>query len=258
METVAHRPRGERHRTLRPHLLSIYVTDPDGLILEIATYSPGWTVDEPFEQLGTNVLLPPEEKTARGRDEKAIAAATWPEPVVEISDEMSVKRLHHISAMASDIFRTTDFYPELLGFKVVKRTVNFDDTAWPHLYFAVGDYSPGTVVTYFGYGPNVMRYGTIGTSLTQHMAFAVKDAEAQLEWREKLLSKDVQVTTVLERKYFTSISFNDPDGHILEIATLGPGFFVDENRQELGTHLMLPEWLEPQRSRIEQELVPHS
>lgn len=240
----------------RTYFRSIYFTDPDGLILEIATRFPGWTVDEPFDRLGMNVVIPPEELTHRGRDEKAIAATMWPEPVAEISPDMKLQRLHHISALSSDIFRTTDFYTELLGFTVVKRTVNFDDTAWPHFYFAVGDYSPGTVVTYFGYGANVMRYGTIGIGLTHHMAFAVRDTETQLEWREKFLSRNIQVTDVLDRKYFTSIYFNDPDGHILEIATLGPGFLVDEDRQALGTNLMLPEWLESQRARIEQELVP--
>jgi len=240
----------------RTYFQSIYFTDPDGLILEIATRSPGWTVDERADQLGMNVIIPPEEITHRGRDENAIAAITWPEPVREISSEMKLQRLHHISALSSDIFRTTEFYTDVLGFSVVKRTVNYDDTPWPHFYFAVGDYSPGTVVTYFGYGPNVMRYGTIGVGLTHHIAFAVDNSEAQREWRERLLSKNIRVTQVLDRKYFTSIYFHDPDGHILEIATLGPGFLIDEDRQTLGTQLMLPDWLEPQRSRIESELTP--
>lgn len=242
----------------RTYFHSIYFTDPDGLILEIATRKPGWSVDEPMEQLGTNVILPPEEITHRGRDEKAIAATTWPEPVRMISADMKLPRLHHISAMSSDIFRTTDFYTEALCFKVIKRTVNFDDTAWPHFYYAAGDFSPGTVVTYFGYGPNVMRYGSLGIGLTHHFAFAVNNEETQLEWREKLLSENIRVTEVLDRKYFKSIYFNDPDGHILEIATTGPGFLVDEDRDTLGTNLALPEWLEPNRARIEQELVPIS
>ncbi len=242
----------------RTYFHSIYFTDPDRLILEIATRKPGWLVDEPMEQLGTNVILPPEEITHRGRDEKTIAAASWREPVGEISDDMRLQRLHHISAMSSDIFRTTDFYTDVLGFTVVKRTVNFDDTASPHFYYAAGDYSPGTVVTYFGYGPDAMRYGSLGIGLTHHFAFAVKDEEAQLGWREKLRSHDVRVTEVLDRKYFKSIYFNDPDGHILEIATLGPGFLVDEDRESLGTNLALPEWLESNRARIEQELIPVS
>ena len=240
----------------RRYFHSIYFTDPDGLILEIATRKPGWTVDEPIEQLGTDVIIPPEEITHRGRDDKAIAATTWREPVPEISSDMVLKRMHHITAISSDIFRTTDFFTEVLGFKVVKRTVNYDDTAWPHFYYAVADFSPGTVMTYFGYGPNAMRYGNLGTGLTHHIAFAVKDDNAQRSWRETLLAKNVQVTEVLDRKYFKSIYFNDPDGHILEIATLGPGMMVDEDRTVLGGSLALPEWLEQHRSRIEQELTP--
>lgn len=238
----------------RRYFRSIYFTDPDGLILEIATRNPGWTIDEPLEQLGTNVLLPPEEITHRGRNEEQIAVTTWPEPVQKISEGMRLHRLHHITAISSDIFRTTDFYTEVLGFKVVKRTVNFDDTAWPHFYYAVGDYAPGTVITYFGYGPNAMRDGHIGMGLTHHFAFAVKDEETQREWRDKLLSHDLQVTQVLDRRYFKSIYFNDPDGHILEIATVGPGFLVDEEKSVLGTTLQLPPWLESNRIRIEQEL----
>lgn len=240
----------------RRYFHSIYFTDPDGMILEIATRKPGWTVDESAEQLGTNVILPPESITHRGRDNKAIAAKTWAEPVPEVTPDMALKRMHHITAISSEIIRTTDFYTGMLGFNVVKRTVNYDDTAWPHFYYAVGDFSPGSVMTYFGYSPNTMRYGSLGTGLTHHVAFAVKDDDAQREWREKLLSNNVQVTEVLDRKYFKSIYFNDPDGHILEIATVGPGMLVDEDSRTLGTRLTLPEWLEANRTIIETELKP--
>ncbi|HWP83452.1 MAG TPA: VOC family protein [Bacteroidota bacterium] len=240
----------------RQYFQSIYFRDPDGLILEIATRHPGWTVDEPEDQLGKNVILPANELTAKGRDENAVKALTWPEPVERISEEMKLTGLHHITAISSDIFRTTDFYIDVLGFTVVKRTFNYDDPPWPHLYYAVGDYSPGTVVTYFGYSAATMRYGTMGRGLTHHFAFAVKDEESQLEWRERLRAKAIYVTEVLDRKYFKSVYFKDPDGHILEIATVGPGFLVDEAKDELGRTLSLPHWLESQRSHIERELKP--
>ena len=242
----------------RRYFRSIYFTDPDGLILEIATSGPGWTIDEPLNELGSNVIAPAEELTRKGRNEDVISALTWGEPVAAISEEMALKKLHHITAISSDIFRTTDFYTDVLGFNVVKRTFNYDDLPWPHSYFAVSDFSPGTVMTYFGYSPNAMRYGSIGIGLTHHVAFAVKDDEAQREWQDRLRSKGRRVTEVLDRKYFKSIYFNDPDGHILEIATLGPGFLVDEPRLTLGKNLSLPLWLESERSRIEQILTPLS
>jgi glyoxalase family protein len=60
----------------------------------------------------------------------------------------------------------------------------------------------------------------------------------------------------MERTYFESIYFRAPDGLLLEIATDGPVFSVDEDETELGTHLKLPEWLETQRSSIEASLAP--
>jgi glyoxalase family protein len=58
--------------------------------------------------------------------------------------------------------------------------------------------------------------------------------------------------------YFKSIYINDPDGHIVELATLGPGFMVDEDVQELGSTLKLPPWYEQHRRDIENVLRPIS
>jgi glyoxalase family protein len=98
--------------------------------------------------------------------------------------------------------------------------------------------------------------GRIGRGLTHHFAFAAKDDEAQRYWQERLQEQGVAVTPVLDRKYFRSIYFQDPDGHILEIATAGPGFLVDQPVDRLGRDLALPDWLEPQREPIEAALSP--
>jgi glyoxalase family protein len=60
----------------------------------------------------------------------------------------------------------------------------------------------------------------------------------------------------MDRVYFKSIYTRDPDGHIVELATSGPGFPVDEEIVQLGRKLMLPPWLEAQRSTIEGSLTP--
>jgi glyoxalase family protein len=60
----------------------------------------------------------------------------------------------------------------------------------------------------------------------------------------------------MERVYFKSIYTRDPEGHIVELATLGPGFTVDEPVDELGQHLKLPPWLEQRRPMIESRLRP--
>ena len=64
----------------------------------------------------------------------------------------------------------------------------------------------------------------------------------------------VQVTPVRDRQYFRSIYFREPGGILYEIATLGPGFTLDEELGELGTDLKLPSWEEGNRARIEAAL----
>ncbi len=59
-----------------------------------------------------------------------------------------------------------------------------------------------------------------------------------------------------DRTYFESIYFHAPDGLLLEIATDGPGFAIDEPRDDLGAALQLPSWLEPRRADIQRALVP--
>ena len=115
---------------------------------------------------------------------------------------------------------------------------------------------PVAQITYFERDPYKTRRMRMGAGQTHHFALAVADEETQLVWREKLLTAGLRVTPVMERVYFKSIYFNDPDGHIVEIATAGPGFTVDEDFAELGKSLKLPPWLEESRSVIEHSLRP--
>ena len=96
----------------------------------------------------------------------------------------------------------------------------------------------------------------MGAGQTHHFALAVADEETQLAWREKLQEAGLRVTPVMDRVYFKSIYMNDPDGHIVELATAGPGFAIDEPVGDLGRNLKLPPWLEERRAAIEQHLSP--
>ena len=240
----------------RVYFESIYFTDPDGLILEIATRGPGWTLDEAPHALGSEVKLPPRETMAGYRDEAGIAAETWPDPVSAPTSEMRLRRMHHITAIGSDASQIERFFAGILGMRLVKRTVNFDDPSSPHLYFGVGDGAPGTIVTYFAYPHGTMRPVRPGAGLTHHFALSVSDEEALGEWRDFLNASSVPTTEIKDRAYFRSISFHDPDGQIVEIATGTPGFTTDETEAELGRTLQLPLWLEPRRSEIERDLTP--
>ncbi|MCL4303221.1 MAG: VOC family protein [Anaerolineae bacterium] len=241
----------------RHYFKSIYFTDPDGVILEIATLGPGWTVDEAPDQIGTAYLQPPQEMVVNNRDEERIRAETWPEPVPEITADMALRQgMHHITAIGADIQATQAFFGDLLGMRRVKMTSNFDDPNSAHWYWGVGEGRPGTLITYFERNPAKTRRAQMGAGQTHHFALAVPDEETQLEWREKLLKAGLRVSPVMDRVYFKSIYTNDPDGHIVELATAGPGFLFDEDGDKLGQSLKLPSWLEVHRPEIERQLRP--
>ena len=94
-------------------------------------------------------------------------------------------------------------------------------------------------------------YGTI-----HHVAFATATDKTQLEAREKLVKFGLNVTPVLDREYFHSVYFREPGGVLFEIATLPPGFAIDEIVDHLGEALKLPPWEEQNRAFITSILTP--
>ncbi|HMQ33397.1 MAG TPA: VOC family protein [Chloroflexaceae bacterium] len=241
----------------RHYFTSIYFRDPDGVIVEIATVGPGWTVDEAPDAIGTAFRAPPEAMLVANRDAETIRALTWPEPVPTIAPAMALSRgMHHITAIGADIGRTHAFFGELLGMRRVKMTNNFDDPGSAHWYWGAGDGRPGTLITYFERDPLKSPRARMGAGQTHHFALAVADEATQLEWRERLLAAGLRVSPVMDRVYFKSIYTSDPDGHIVELATLGPGFAVDEPTEALGSSLKLPPWLEQNRADIKGALRP--
>jgi glyoxalase family protein len=241
----------------RHYFTSIYFNDPDGTILEIATLGPGWTRDEAADKIGTEYREPPPEMIVNNRDEERIKAETAPEPVAAITTDMALsKGMHHITAIGSDIKRTNAFYSDLLGMRRVKMTSNFDDPNSAHWYWGVDDGRPGTLITYFERDPKKTATSQMGAGQTHHFALAVADEDEQVEWRAKLINAGLRVSPIMDRVYFKSIYTNDPDGHIVELATLGPGFPLDEAPAELGAKLQLPPWLEKDRAGIVSTLKP--
>ena len=242
----------------RGYFKSIYFTDPDGQILEIATAGPGYAIDEPADALGRRLVEPPRARLPEGRDEEAIAESVHPEPIPDITEGMELRGIHHITGITDDLERAHDFYVQALGLRLVKKTLNQDDASTEHWFWARYDgekVCPHSALTLFGWDGS-SHVSRPGAGQTHHIAYRAADEEEQLAWREHLLSMGVRVTEVKDRQYFQSIYFRAPDGLLLEIATDGPGFSVDEAPRELGSDLKLPPWLEGQRERIESELTP--
>ena len=241
----------------RGYFTSLYFADPDGQILEIATAGPGYAIDEPADALGKGLIVPPAERLPGGRDEAATLALTHPESVPVVTPAMRLEGIHHITGITDDLERAGDFLEAALGLRLVKKTFNQDDAKTKHYFWARydgGDVGPHSALTLFGWSDSRLR-SRPGAGQTHHLAFRAADEEEQLAWRDHLRALGVDVTQVMDRSYFRSIYFHAPDGLLLEIATDGPGFGIDEAASELGTDLMLPPWLEERRPAIERALA---
>jgi glyoxalase family protein len=242
----------------RGYFKSIYFADPDGQVLEIATRGPGYDIDEPAEALGQKLLIPPQDRLPEGRDEALIASRTYPEPVPVVTPDMRLEGIHHVSAITDDLQRAHEFYEEALGLRLVKKTLNQDDGATEHWFWARYDgqrVGPHSSMTLFGWERS-NAIARPGAGQTHHVAFRAADTEEQAQWRDHLRSIGLQVSPVMDRSYFKSIYFRAPDGLLLEIASDGPGFAVDEPVDTLGSELKLPAWLEERRTEIETTLTP--
>jgi glyoxalase family protein len=134
------------------------------------------------------------------------------------------------------------FFVERLGFEVVAEEGD-------RIRLAV----PGGGVVELLHSPGVARAKLAAGSI-HHVAFRVRDEGEQAEFRERLVGAGVRVSPVKDRNYFHSIYFREPGGVLLEIATDGPGFSIDESPEHLGEKLCLPPWLEASRGSIEKRL----
>jgi glyoxalase family protein len=296
---------------------------------------------------------------------------------------MKLVGLHHITMITGDAQRNVDFYAELLGLRLVKKTVNFDDSSAYHLYFGDEHGAPGSILTWFEYqgarqgqrgagmihtirlgvasvealdfwaerlaangyessrGEQTLRFadweglglelvvadggnpplraehpeipaelGLVGiegarayaayanseeTLLTQtlgfdylgggeyllegsgrrfrwaydrpsengrdgagtvhHIAWATQDNE-QLAWQRRIIEAGGFVSPVQDRDYFRSIYFREPRGVLFEIATLSPGFAVDEDPEHLGEQLRVPQMHAHLPDHLQQTLTP--
>jgi glyoxalase family protein len=94
-----------------------------------------------------------------------------------------------------------------------------------------------------------------GAGSVHHVAFASRPDD-QEAWRLRVSAGGAQPTPVIDRFYFRSVYFHEPSGVLFEIATIGPGFAVDEDPERLGERLSLPPRFEPMRAQLEGSLTP--
>jgi glyoxalase family protein len=235
----------------RHYFHAIYLRDPDGAIIEIATSEPGFGHDEAV--LGSGFRPQPKENLIGGRDEILVAAETWPAPVPTVTDDFALRGFHHITSISSNAERTEKFFVETVGLRLIKKTDYLDEKGGTHFYYACDDdLSPGSVLTFFGL-PGYAS-GRLGTGLSHHFTLEVENDAAVCSEHARLKGLGVDVSSIQDSVYSKLFHFRDPDGHICAISTPSR-FTVDEDQQALGQKLCLPEQLEPRRIEIERHMA---
>ncbi|HEY2142285.1 MAG TPA: VOC family protein [Solirubrobacteraceae bacterium] len=159
----------------------------------------------------------------------------------EIPLEHALQGFHGVRAYALDPAPSERLLGETLGF------AGRGDRCWE----ARGELRGGSYA--YDAAPELGPQQGAGT--VHHVAFAARMDDEQA-WRERLAEAGAHPTPVIDRFYFRSIYFREPAGVLMEIATIGPGFAVDEDPERLGERLSLPPRFEPLRAQLEEQLTP--
>jgi glyoxalase family protein len=133
--------------------------------------------------------------------------------------------------------------------ELLTRTLGFTE-------IAEGEYRLDGDTRHFrwGYDPAPER-GLQGAGTVHHIAWHSRD-EDHVSWQQRVAEAGMHVTPVIDRDYFLSIYFRQPQGVLFEIATTSPGFTVDEDPEHLGEELRLPRQHEHLRAQLERQLTP--
>lgn len=159
-----------------------------------------------------------------------------------VPSEHSVRGFHSVTLSEQSCQSTAAFLTGVMGFRQTGESGN-------RVRYVAGGAASGCAVDLLC-DPELRR-GMVAVGTVHHVAWRAAGDTDQLAWRQEIIAHGHDVTEVLDRNYFHSIYFHEPGSVLFEIATDPPGFTVDEPLSELGRHLKLPPWLEPQRARIE-------
>ncbi len=157
-----------------------------------------------------------------------------------IPPEMALLGFEGVRAYSSDPARSTTMLKETLGFEG-------SEGEWK----VAGD----TRSSFYVYDQAPPQRGLSGGGTIHHVAWSSPMSEHE-EWRRRLERAGAGVTPVIDRFYFRSIYFREPSGVLFEIATIGPGFSVDEPKESLGQELALPPNFKHLRDKLEDILTP--
>ena len=234
--------------------------DGTGIAHEISLAIPKGTLDFWTKRLTSNGTKPNPPETRRG--DRAIS---FVDPhglrvaLVETSDrreftpwerstipaDKQVLGLHAVRLNERDLRLCEPFLVNTLGFANMG-----EEDGWHRFGLANGGSGLHLEIREM---PDTAR-GQWGVGSMHHVAWRVPDDAAEQAVREKVALAHRRPTEVIDRFWFKSVYFLEPGGVLFELATDGPGFAVDEEKEALGERLVLPPWLEPNRGEIEAAL----
>jgi glyoxalase family protein len=198
--------------------------------------------DVPFARDGESVRFADLE----GLDHELVITASGDEPMSaqhpEIPPEMALQGFEGVRAYSAAPSNSAPVLEDVLG------GTHVGDDTWELRGDARG--------SFVAYDPPPPEPGRQSAGTIHHVAWGTSAADHP-QWEERLRGAGVQTSGIIDRHYFHSIYFREPSGVLFEIATDAPGFTVDGYAiEQLGSAIILPPQLEPERDRIEAILTP--
>jgi glyoxalase family protein len=179
-------------------------------------------------------------------------ADTTDEPLIaehpEIPADMALQGFHAVRAYAADPDRSRSLLEDTLGFSPATRV-------GPQGRITTREVRGDNRGGFYAYEPPPPERGLQGAGTVHHVAWASRPEDHEA-WHKKVLAAGAHATPIIDRYYFRSIYFREPSGVLFEIATIGPGFTVDEPLESLGQKLSLTPQYEHLRAQIEPTLTP--
>jgi len=166
--------------------------------------------------------------------------------------EHQIRGLGPITMTVARLQPTEAILTQVMAMEAVRSYPHPESPRFAVHVFAMGDGGPGAEL-HVAVRPD-LPFAQPGAGGVHHVAFRVPTTSEHEAWQQHLTSVGIRTSGIIDRYYFQSIYFREPNGVLFELATDGPGFAVDEPLESLGESLALPPFLEHRRSEIEANL----
>ncbi|WP_121438626.1 ring-cleaving dioxygenase [Salisediminibacterium halotolerans] len=170
-----------------------------------------------------------------------------------VPQEFGITGLGPVRLTVKQAAKTAELLRETLGFV---KTGSYEENGRTVEVFSCGNGGAGAEI-HLEPSPQEQTEKP-GRGSVHHVALRVEDEQSLRHWIDVIDKRGFSHSGFVERYYFKSLYFRDPNGILFELATDGPGFETDESFDELGKNLALPPFLEPRRKEIENNLAPLS